>query len=307
MAHPIVIMAYDKSPAITKAVAALEEAGLEVIVLNTATAKLVNFLGALAGEAEEDETPVEAADDLPAEDEPEVKPAAKKEPALRPEEMPDEDLPEEEPLATEAMINGEKVSVEIVDGKDLVLHADSITTGAKTSYKLNESNYSFWPMATADEPIAGGVALELDGTRHFANVIFSEEVKSPPVLQLGREWLKEAGYPHNSWSVLPATGAIYNKGKVTPDEVDRELGRGRGIMVVKNGKDKLIMLPGGNETAGLVHKAHHDQSFRTYGDFTVLGQLTKDGDVWKFDGLKTPGLETPEQIAKFKAPVFVFK
>jgi hypothetical protein len=324
MTHPVIIMSYDKSPAIIKAVAALEEAGLEVTVLNTATAKLVNFLGALAGEDTDEDNPADA-EDAPADDTPpenEDEPPAEEEPA--PEEgadkikrLPDEE--EEEPLATEAVINDETVLVEIVDGAGLTLLPSSITIAAKTFYTLNESQFSFWPAAVANEPIKGGVQLELLGVKQFATVTFGDSA-AVATLQIGREWLKEASYPKNSWAVLPAAKAIFDKNKVTPDEVDAECNHGAGkgqVMIVQRTSNKypdpavsIVMMPGQGTAykLGSSSDAHHDQSFARLGQFTVIGFLKKDGDEWKLEAdKKIPGLETPEQIKKFKAPLFVFK
>lgn len=187
--HPIVIVAGDKDPAIGAAVDSLQAAGFEVRVLNTATAKLVDFLGALAGEDDEEEDAGEKKPDAPEE----PKDDAPKEPKDAPA---DEPPAEDDPLDSakmEAKIAGEPVLVEIVDGGDLVLHPSTITAGAKTFYTLNESQFSFWPAAVSDEPISGGVELELNEktVEHLTKVIFSEEAMNPPVLKIGRKWLEE--------------------------------------------------------------------------------------------------------------------
>lgn len=185
MAHPIVIMSYDKSPAITKAVAALEEAGLEVVVLNTATAKLVNFLGALAGEdPDAEETPPEEEKEEKPEDKSEEEPPV--EPA--PEETPPEDLPPEDEPVEEAVVNGEKVLVEMVDGDQLVLHPSEISVSNRTTYKLNESDYSFWPDIN-ETAVTGNVELEYQGQKHLVRAIFSDAATNPPVLKMGKEWI----------------------------------------------------------------------------------------------------------------------
>jgi hypothetical protein len=186
--HPVVIMAYDKSPAINKAVAALEEAGMEVRVLNTGTSKLADFLGALADE-DPDAEEAPTADEPPAEDD-----AAQ---APKPEPKPEED--EEEPLATESLllklavsVNGERVHLKLIEGAKAVLHASEISIGAKTFYTLNESKFSFWPGAQSNEPIVGAIELKLEGEAPItASVVFSAEPADPPVLEVGRDWLQE--------------------------------------------------------------------------------------------------------------------
>jgi hypothetical protein len=191
--HPIVIIAGDKDPAIGAAVDGLQAAGFEVRVLNTATAKLVDFLGALAGE--DDEEDAEKKPDAPeedAEEKPKDEPAPKEAPA---EEEPADENDPLDPKKMEALINGEPVTVEIVDGTEITLHPSTIQAGAKTFYSLNESTFAFWPSAVSNEPITNGVDLSLNGDDigHLTKITFSEEAMSPPVLKIGREWLKEHG------------------------------------------------------------------------------------------------------------------
>jgi hypothetical protein len=180
--HPIVIMSYDKSPAIVKAIDILEEAGFEVRVLNTNSAKLADFLGALAGvdtdmPADKSDAKDSAADEVPADED--------KVPA------------DEDKISTEAVVNGEKVIVEIVDGSDLVLHSSKMHAGAKVSYNLGESSFSFWPdspfktsQEAANTPIKCVVELDFDGKVETTVVELSEHAMNPPVLKVGREILK---------------------------------------------------------------------------------------------------------------------
>jgi hypothetical protein len=191
--HPIVIIASDKDPAIGAAVDGLQAAGFEVRVLNTATAKLVDFLGALAGE--DDEEDLEKKPDAPEEDaeSKDVKPQKDAAP-VEVAEPGDENDPLD-PKKMEALISGEPVTVEIVDGTEITLHPSTIQAGAKTFYSLNEAQFAFWPSAISNEPITGGVDLSLNGDDigHLTKVTFSEEAMNPPVLKIGREWLKASG------------------------------------------------------------------------------------------------------------------
>lgn len=189
--HPIVIIASDKDPAIGAAVDGLQAAGFEVRVLNTATAKLVDFLGALAGEEDEEDT--EKKPDAPEDDKEDTEPKVEKPPKDAPDD--DEELSDEndplDPKKMEALIAGEPVLVEIVDGAQITLHPNKIVAGARTSYSLNEAQFAFWPSAVSNEPITGGVDLSLnDQNLGHLTVIFSEEAMNPPVLKIGREWLK---------------------------------------------------------------------------------------------------------------------
>lgn len=182
--HPIVIISSAKDPAIGEAVDCLQNAGFEVRVLNSATAKLVDFLGALAG-ADEDEDADKKSDAKEPDDdakEPDVEPSG---------EAPADKNDPLDPKKMEALIAGEPVIVELVDGHSITLHPNNIIVAAQTQYSLNESKFSFWPSAVSNELIEGGVELVLNDqvTGHLTRVIFSEEAMSPPVLRIGRDWL----------------------------------------------------------------------------------------------------------------------
>lgn len=175
--HPIVIMAYDKSPAITKAVAALEEAGMEVRVLNTAHAKLADFLGALAGEDDEEEAPA---------DEPKEEPKA--------DEEPKEDLPVEEPAPEEevteglkAIIDGEEVDVQLVEGTSELV-PNGLMVGSKTAYMINESHFAFWPVAEGDGlfDLTHQVQVQFGDKAVYENVVIKEAAEKP-VLRLNKD------------------------------------------------------------------------------------------------------------------------
>ena len=177
--HPVVIMAYDKSPAITKAVAALEEAGIEVRVLNTNKAKLADFLGALAGEDDEEE---DTAAEEPKEEPKDAEEAPK-------DDVPAE-LPVEEPIATESrvgFIDGEEILVESFDGPS-ELHPSGLMVGAKTAYAVNESHYSFWPVSTGDGlfDLTHQVQVAFDDQAVYEDVLIKEAV-AKPVLKLNKD------------------------------------------------------------------------------------------------------------------------
>lgn len=175
--HPIVIMAYDKSPAINKAVAALEEAGLEVRVLNTNFAKLADFLGALAGEDED--TPPE---EIPAEDTPPEVDDAEEAPVATSEVTPGEESEEiEEPIQTESVIiDGETVQAVLIEGQT-TLYLNGLTVGAKTAYMVNESHYSFWPISSDDGlfDLTHNASLQIGDKVMFADVRIAEATEAP--------------------------------------------------------------------------------------------------------------------------------
>jgi hypothetical protein len=179
--HPIVIMAYDKSPAITKAVAALEEAGLEVRVLNTNHAKLADFLGALAGEDDEDDS----------DKEPKEEPKDEPKPEAPTDDVPVDDAIEEIPFATESRIgfvDGEEILVESVDGPS-ELHPNGLMVGTKTAYAINESHFSFWPVQNAGDglfDLTHQVQIAFDDRAVFEDVVIKEAAEKP-VLKLNKE------------------------------------------------------------------------------------------------------------------------
>ena len=180
--HPVVIMAYDKSPAINKAVAALEEAGMEVRVLNTNHAKLADFLGALAGEDDEEES-VPPPTEEPASDE--EAPAAEADP----EELPPEDT-EEDPIAAESFmgtVDGESIMIKIVEGSSELVPT-GLMVGKKTAYALNETHYAFWPVQSGDGlfDLYHDVQVVIDGKAVFEGVRISQPGEKA-VLKLNKD------------------------------------------------------------------------------------------------------------------------
>lgn len=121
-------------------------------------------------------------------------------------------------------------------------------------------------------------------------------------------------YPRNSWSILPATDALFNKTKVSIEQA--MLGMGGGTFLIcerDNGYDKkptrLMLSSAGTMDlpVGTVHKAHHDQNWRPYGDLKVLAVLfytiVKDGD-----GKNQVVTTLPMGVnLDMKMPLFVFK
>lgn len=169
--HPIVIIAHDKSPAINKAVEALEEAGLEVRVLNTAHAKLVDFLGALAGEDEEPPAP-------PKEPPPEGTDQGVEPP---PEEVPAETTPKEEPVEEHCVVGGERIRLVLTDGVSTLSPSAVGDSGTgRLVYQLNESSYAFW-VTGADHH----VELIIDGRVKSQHVTLGPP-SDPPTLHLNR-------------------------------------------------------------------------------------------------------------------------
>lgn len=116
-------------------------------------------------------------------------------------------------------------------------------------------------------------------------------------------------YPTNSWAILPATDALFNKTKVSMTEMAKSMGSygGTGTLILVerdngNGKVTLLILSSSGRMdlkPGSSHKAHHDQNFRSYGYLTVKSVFfyeVKDGVVTS---------EKPFVTGNF--PLFVFK
>lgn len=168
--HPVVIMSYDKSPAINKAVEALEEAGLEVRVLNTNHAKLADFLGALAGEDDEEEHD----DAPPSEETPEDTPPSDDE-----ETHPADEDPGITSESLKLIVDGEELDTVIVEGKsELIPNGRMI--GGKTAYMINESHYAFWPaMEDGLYDMTHNVQVQMGDWATYTDVTIAEAAEKP--------------------------------------------------------------------------------------------------------------------------------
>lgn len=254
--HPIIIIAGDKDKAIGAAVDTLQEAGFEVRVLNTATAKLVDFLGALAG-ADDDEQP--------------AAPVTSQE---------QEEPPEEETSETnEAIVSGERVIIEMVDGYEMMLHPSTVTVAARTVYSLNESVYSFWPAVVGNEPVFTTVDMEFDGAEYRIQTKLSESTMTPPVLKIGRKWLSEA---KNSWAIMRA---FHIKNQPTIEDIREAEGKCSVYLCQQDGGSMMWIISGGGDMGvdvGSTHLIHSDQSGRDKGSVVVKAivhlEKSKDDD-----------------------------
>jgi hypothetical protein len=161
-------MSYDKSPAIIKAVAILEEAGMEVRVLNTGVAKLADFLGALAGNDSEEDAPAA---------EPKME-----EPAM-------EAVTIDTPILTEQItlfVDDEKIAVQLIDGPS-ELYPNGLMIGSKTAYAINESHFAFWPARDEDNFVLSHT-VELKLNDHFViEEVLIKEAQAIPMLKLNKQ------------------------------------------------------------------------------------------------------------------------
>ncbi len=295
--HPIVLISSDKDPAIGKAVELLEDAGFEVRVLNSATAKLVDFLGALAGADDEEEAEPKEPED--------------KQPSEKADKAPKDDAPadDEDPLdpaKMEALVSNEPVLVELVEGSSIVLHPKSVTIAARTVYTLNESEYAFWPSAVGNEPVFTGLDLELDDAAYFVQAQLSEEAADPPVLKIGRDWLKEARRPTDSWAIMKAMHI--SPSSPTIDEIRAEEGKCSAYLCSKDGGSLIWIISGGGDMGvkvGSTHRIHADQTGRDLGLAKVeaVAHIGKKKEDDKVEGKSPNG----KDLYTTKAVGYVFK
>lgn len=121
-------------------------------------------------------------------------------------------------------------------------------------------------------------------------------------------------YPKNSWSILPATDALFDRQKATLQEVMLAMGGGEILIVYRtngDGKDTHFFLSTAGTMGlpnGTVSKAHHDQNLRPYGYVTVRASIpytVVDGKVV----CEIPDLQfgATKLTLATKAPLFVFK
>lgn len=318
--HPIIMIASDKDPAIGKAVSDMEAAGFEVRVLNSNTAKLVDFLGAIAGADDEDADDGKVDVDATKDPEADLAPSPDDEPKAAPADLPADDEPEDEddPLAPskmEALIAGEPVQVEIVPGAGITLHPSTIAIGAKTFYSLNESKFSFWPAAVSNEPVTCGVELSFSADAvvdRLTPITFSEQTANPPVLRIGCDWVNEGKGEalRNSWAIMK--GYHYDKGSVNIEDIRKEEGGGLTALLCQKQDDMgegkgLIWLTshGGGYELGKTSNVHNDQTLRPMGQVKVVATV-KIGKTKEDDKVAGASPKSKDIYAQ-KASIYVFK
>ena len=147
--HPVLVMAFEESEISQAAIAAVEAAGGTAVFLSTGTAKLIDFLSALAeDEKKEPEAPEEPAEEPAPPEEPAKAPAPPEEPAKAP-------APTEEPVKKESldfsktiMVDDEEIPMQIIENSsEIILYVNGFDTGSnggRSYFKLNESTYWTW-------------------------------------------------------------------------------------------------------------------------------------------------------------------
>ncbi len=139
MAKIVVLASGDDATAVSTA---LDGASIEYEIVDPKPASLLHIVIGMVGDDDEDDKeekePKEKKDEPPKEE----KPTA--------EEPPDDsDIASDASAVPESLgtvrVNGEMVEAFKQNSRDTFLHVPTLVTGAKTSYTINESAFSFWP------------------------------------------------------------------------------------------------------------------------------------------------------------------
>ena len=134
MAKIIILASGDDAAA---ASAALDAASIEYEIVDPKPSSLLHMVIGMVDDDNDDEEepkePKEPKDEAPPADEP----------------PDDSDIASDASAVKESLgtirINGELIEAFKQNSRDSYLHVSTLVTGAKTSYTLNESSFSFWP------------------------------------------------------------------------------------------------------------------------------------------------------------------
>lgn len=153
---------------------ALSDAGLDAQIVAATAANLLHIVIGMVGDVDDGEA--NADDEVPDEETPAEDASA--------DEPPDEEPEIAEESLSMAIINGEQIKA-VKSNKDTsVLYVVELQTGAKTTYGLNESKFSFWP-SNIENPVQR-VSIEVD--KHFASVeVPLMLAKDEPYIYVGKD------------------------------------------------------------------------------------------------------------------------
>ena len=188
MNHPVVIITSDPE-GVQHAVQHLQVEGYEVKVLDSLSANLIDFFGALSS-TEPDQFQV--VDDTITPDEPlQIGDAGQ---SASPNDAASNGQ------VFQGTIDDEPIEVHEVEGGDLVLHPVSLSgDGAKKKFKLSEDveisvNLGMlFESEQADAPNTVKVHFVVDelGIDTDVDVVLSEMVMTPPVIMMGKDWFAQ--------------------------------------------------------------------------------------------------------------------
>ena len=136
MAKIVILASNDDKDAIS---AALDKATFDYDIVDPTVTNLLQLAIGMVGDE-----PKEKKEEKPKDDKPKDEPADKPKDEPKDEVPPQADAPVEESLGT-VLVNGELISAVKTFGPDSTLFVTSLISGARTSYTLDESVFSFWP------------------------------------------------------------------------------------------------------------------------------------------------------------------
>lgn len=189
MNHPVVIITSDPE-GVQHAVQHLQVEGYEVKVLDSLSANLIDFFGALSS-TEPDQFQV-VDDTIATEDEPQIGDDGQP-------TTPD-DASEANGQVFHGTIDDEPIEVHEVEGGDLVLHPVALSgDGAKKKFKLSEEveisvNFGMlFESEQADTPNTVKVHFVVEelGIDTDVDVALSEMVMTPPAIMMGKDWFAQ--------------------------------------------------------------------------------------------------------------------
>lgn len=224
MNHPVVIITSDPE-GVQHAVQHLQVEGYEVKVLDSLSANLIDFFGALSSTDPEQFSTVD--DSMTPEDPLATEPATAGSDSLG-GGMSSDTTTSADGQTFQGTIDDEPIEVHEVDGGDLVLHPVSLSgDGAKKKFKLSEEveisvNFGFLTESehkSKDEPNTVKVHFVVEelGIDADVDVMLSDMVMTPPVIMMGKDWFAQ----HTTGASPDAMPAPTNSqtGTVAPESV----------------------------------------------------------------------------------------
>jgi len=146
----IVVLAGDDDAEAVKT--ALDGASVDYEIVDPTAANLLHIVIGMVDDEEKDEEPKDEEEGGEPKEPKEPKDKAPKEPKAEPADIPpedDSDIASDASAVPEALgtvrIDGETLKAYAGKGAQSVLRTPELVTGARTTYSINESQFSFWP------------------------------------------------------------------------------------------------------------------------------------------------------------------
>ena len=132
------------------------------------------------------------------------------------------------------VVDGETINATYLDADDSILVVEELDVGLKTTYRLNESKFSFWP-ADVQKPMQRvDVGHDKWSTSVELQVVLGEKAE----LRIGKDLLEMFGKKNTNFKNLkPGFSAIYafDNGK-SEVEIEQSTKDKHSIRILKNGK-----------------------------------------------------------------------